>query len=196
MKKLIVFGFFCLLSANIFAKKEPQAWKTGTSLETQFSLFKDNVNLWDGYLMTKVPQLDEFHQSLMDTIKSIEKSVATTNIEIATSKEEINHLSKQLSDTQTKLEASLLKENTLTSLGMSLDKTTFPTIVYIIIIIAVLIALFAFFLFFRSNSVTKETEKRYLELTEEFQSQKVSALERETKLRRELQTERNKNYAS
>ena len=99
-------------------------------------------------------------------------------------------------ETQTNLEVSRGKENELITLGISFDKNVFPATVYFIIILIVGVGVFAFFLFFRSNVITKETEKRCQELSEELQLQKVSNLERETKLRRELQTERNKNHNS
>lgn len=197
MKKIVILSLFNLLIfINGFSKKDPEAWKKEKNLESQYSFFKNNVSSWDGFLMAKEPQLNEFHKSIMDTVKVLETSITTNIVEISKSKKEVASLTKQLSETKASLESSLKKENELTTLGMPFDKNTFPTILYSIIIIVLLIAIFGYFLFFRSNIVTKESEKRLLVLTEEFQKHKSSASDRETKLRRELQTERNKNHPS
>lgn len=196
MKKITFFTLFCLLFTSAFSKKDPEAWKTQKTLESQYSFFKTNSSAWNGYLMTKEPQLNEFHKSIIDTVNGLEKQISQNHLKINTAQKEISSLTKQLKETQTKLEQSLSKENELSTLGMSVNKNSFPTILYSIIALTLLIAIIGFILFFRSNIVTKETEKRYLELTEEFKTHKAKAMDRETKLRRELQTERNKNHNS
>ena len=102
-------------------------------------------------------------------------------------------LSKQTVDTQAKLDESLTKETSLVTLGIQFDKTAFPPLMYTIIILLVVVVLVVFFLFFRSNVVTKETRKLYNDVAEQLDAQKKKSLSRETKLNRELQTERNKN---
>ena len=195
MKKVIIFGLFYLLLTNVFSQKNIEAWKSEKNLESQYSSLKDNASKWNGFIMIKEPQLNEFHKSIIDSVNSLEKIILTGNTNLANAKKEKSTLSTELLETKGKLEASLLKEKEMTTLGMAVDKNVFPTVVYSIILGVILLCLIAFFLFFRSNSVTKEIEHRYQKLTEELKEQKTKALERESKLARELQNERNKNYS-
>ena len=194
MKKVIIFGFFCLLLTNVFSQKDTQAWKAEKSIKKQYTTLKGNVSRWNGFLMIKEPQLNEFHKSLVDTIKGFEVKIADAKVNIIAANKEINGLSAQLVETQAKLDSSLVKQDELTTMGVSVDKNSFPAILYSIIIILIIVSAFAFFLFFRSNATTQKTEKRNEDLSEELKTQKANSLERETKLARELQTERNKNY--
>lgn len=196
MKKVIIFGFFYLLLTNVFSQKDNEAWKSEKNLESQYSSLKANASKWNGFIMIKEPQLNEFHKSIIDSVVTLEELIVTANSKAANAEKQQKTLSTELSETKEKLEASLLKEKEMVTLGMPVNKNVFPTVMYSIIIGVVLIALIAFFLFLRSNSVTKEIEKRYQKLSEELKDQKSKALDREAKLARELQTERNKNTAS
>ena len=193
MKKSIILGCLYLILFNSFAKKNPEAWKSEKNLDTQFSVFKANASYWDGFFMFKEPQLNEFNNAYSDTIKKLESAISINSSQINKLNTEITSLNTKLSDTEIKLQESISKENGIVSLGISFDKNTFPSLLYSIIILLMIVAALAFFLFLRSNSITKETEKRFLDQTTTMENQKKRSLERETKLNRELQTERNKN---
>lgn len=194
MKKLFVVGFLSLIFINLSAKKDPEAWKSEKTLESQYKTLKANESYWNGFIMIKEPSLNRFHKSIVDTVVGLEKKIIVVNNEISSANVQIESLKKQLSSTKEELEISLKKENELSTLGMDVNKSSFPKVVYSIIVIMLLIAIAAFFLYFRSNAVTKKTEKRNQELGEELKSQKSISLEREAKLARELQNERNRNH--
>jgi len=193
MRKIIVFGLLSLFFLNAYAKKDPQAWKQEKQLESQFQSLKSNVSYWDGYFMFKDAQLNEFHQSVMDTVVGLEQKIVDNNKNIVKLDNELVVLSQQLAEKNKSLEESLGKEGSLITLGIQFDKTAFPPLMYGIIIFLILVTVVAFVLFLRSNSVTKETEKRHNELADKLENQKKSSLSRETNLNRELKTERNKN---
>lgn len=195
MRNLFLITLFILNFTSINAqKKDPQAWKNEETIEAQFSTLKKNASYWSEYYMFKEVQINEFQKSLSDSISVLEKNISTNKDEINELKKQIASLTSQYNNTQQKLEESLSKETSLTTLGIDFDKNSFPSLMYTIIIILTLIAITGFFLFFRSNILTKEAQKNHTAITEELANQKKRALERETKLNRELQTERNKNY--
>lgn len=195
MKKNIVLSLIALVSLSLLAKKDSQAWKTEKSLESQFSVFKENSSQWNGYIMNKEADLNEFHKARLDTISNLETNINSMQSEIVSLKGEIKSLSSELSKTQVSLKESKAKEQGLTTLGINFNKESFPPLMYTIIILLIVIAAAGFSLFFRSNILTKETEKRYEEIAKELEEQRMRGMERESKLRRELQTERNKQTA-
>lgn len=196
MYKFIVFGFLALLHLSLIAQKDPQAWKVEKSLEKQYAALKESSVLRNGYVTLQEPQLDEFHKSILDTVKKLKNTLKEINSSQSGVQLEVSSLTTQLADAQAQLDSSLTQKDELVTLGIAMDKNSFPTVAYTIIIICALMGAFAFFLYVRSNAITKETEKRNQELLEAIKTQKAVSLERESKLARELQTERNKNYAA
>lgn len=195
MKNFVLIGLLSLMTSALVAKKDPEAWKAEKTLENQYKTMKLNVSKWDGFLMIKEAPLNTFHKSMLDSVAGLEKTIASANSQVITAKSEIESLKKKLATTQEELEISLKKENELTTLGMPVNKNTFPGLLYTIILVVLLIGAIAFFLYFRSNVITKKTQKRNSELEEKLKTQKTIGLERETKLARELQNERNKNHS-
>ncbi len=182
------------LSLGLFAqKKDKQAWKAEKSIETQFTTLKKNANYWSEYFMFKELELNDFQKSLSDSINILEGEIKIQNQKESELNQKIESLSLQYKKTQTKLDVSLTKENNLYTLGIEFDKNSFPGLMYAILIVLAITALVAFGLFFRSNIITRETLKNYETLTNELASQKKRALERETKINRELQTKKKKN---
>lgn len=63
------------ISLISFAKKDIDAWKSANNLEEQFTVFKDNLNFWNGSYFLKELQLNQFYGALRDSIAVYEKQV-------------------------------------------------------------------------------------------------------------------------
>lgn len=192
MRKLVLV-LFALSIFSVISAKDIDAWKSEKSLDSQYETFKKNLNFWNGFYSFKEYQSDEFFSAVKDTIKKLQNNIDKNEVEIEKLNKEIVSLKASLEETNKSLEASLEREMTLETLGTRFDKNAFPSILYAIIIALILIALFILFLFFRSNKVTTSTNKRYNDLSNEFEEHRKNTLDREIKLNRELQNERNKN---
>ncbi len=192
MRKLVLV-LFALSIFSAISAKDSNAWKSEKALNSQYETFKKNLNFWNGFYSFKEYELDQFYAAVKDTIKVLHSDVKKNEVEIAKLNKEIVSLTSSLEETNKSLEASLEREMTLDTLGSRFDKNSFPSVLYAIIIALILIALFILFLFFRSNKVTSSTNKRYNDLSNEFEEHRKNTLDREIKLNRELQNERNKN---
>ncbi len=149
------------------------------------------------YLLTKVynyqqPLLAAFHKSIMDTLIQTRHALRDTNAKLAIANKTIDSLGNGIKSTNQSLSESNAKANAIDLAGMSLPKSTYNLIMWGLVIIfgaaaAVVIA--------RSGSYSREAKYRtqlYNELEEEYRVYKAKANEKEKKLARELQTERNK----
>jgi hypothetical protein len=149
------------------------------------------------YLLTKVynyqqPLLAAFHKSVMDTLIQTRHALRDTNAKLATANKTIDSLGNGIKSTNQSLTESNAKANAIDFVGISLPKSTYNLIMWGLVIIfgaaaAVVIA--------RSGSYSREAKYRtqlYNELEEEYRVYKAKANEKEKKLARELQTERNK----
>lgn len=125
----------------------------------------------------------------LNTLKSkLENSKNTTE----TQQKEINALKTKLNSTQSTLEATNSEKNSMSLLGMQMSKTNYNVLMWTII--AALLALFILFVykFKSSNAVTRDAKKALQEIEDEFDEHRRIALEREQKVRRQLQDEINK----
>lgn len=187
MKKFVVITI--LLSSLTFvslAKKDINAWKQENSLEQQYEVFKENLNFWDGNYFLKESQLDDFYGALSDTISGLEKQLAGSNNKINQQKQELANKQQLIDDTQAKLDESKKLQDSITVLGIDINKTLYSTVMYLFILGVLVLAGFVYLLFKKSNKVTRETKKEYNELKAEYEDHKKQALDRYTKINMEL----------
>jgi len=149
------------------------------------------------YLLTKVynyqqPLLAAFHKSIMDTLVQTRHALRDTDARLKTANKTIDSLTNGIKSSNQSLTESNAKVNAIDFIGMSMPKSTYNLIMWGLVIVfgaaaAVVIA--------RSGSYSREAKYRtqlYNELEEEYRVYKAKANEKEKKLARELQTERNK----
>ena len=79
MKRIFAVVVLVFVVFNSFAKKDINAWKQEQSLPSQYEVFKENLNFWNGSYFLKEDQLDDFYNALTDTIGVLEKSVEQKN---------------------------------------------------------------------------------------------------------------------
>ncbi len=145
------------------------------------------------YLLTKVynyqqPFIAAFWKNVRDSLNQNKQALKAANEKLATSNQSIS----QLQSTAASKEQELTKADSIDFLGISFSKNGYSTMVWSLI--AVLGAL-AVIVILRSGSARAEATYRtklYNELEEEYKNYKAKANEKEKKLARELQTERNK----
>jgi len=127
-----------------------------------------------------------------DSLKTIREDLNKTLATIETQQKEINDLKSQLSNTQSTLDATNQEKNNMSLLGLQMSKTSYNILMWTIIAGLLTLLLIFIFKFKNSNSVTKSAKKALAETEEEFEEHRRSALEREQKVRRQLQDELNK----
>ena len=128
----------------------------------------------------------------IDSLKTLQAKLDTSNNTIQTQQKEINDLKSNLSSTQSTLDATNKEKNNMSLLGLQMSKTSYNILMWTIIGGLLTLLLIFIFKFKNSNSVTKAAQKALAETEEEFEEHRRTALEREQKVRRQLQDELNK----
>lgn len=128
----------------------------------------------------------------IDSIKAIQDQLDQTRITVNTQQKEIDELKTNLSTTQSTLNDTNKEKDSMALFGLQMSKIGYNTLMWSII--AGLFALLLFFIFkFKNSNAVTRAAKRSLEETEiEFEEHRKIALEREQKVRRQLQDEINK----
>jgi uncharacterized coiled-coil protein SlyX len=193
MKKRIL-PLIALLILMIGAEKSQaqDSVKVDPSLNGQYrQLLSQSKNFYGSKVIT--PQrLGTFWKNISDTLRTERKQLRTLKASIAAQQKTITELKNQIAGKETALSTSNQKLNEITFMGISFEKSTYNTIVWSAIVV---LALALAFVIIRSAKHIHEAKYRsglYEEIATEYQSYKVKANEKEKKLARELQDERNK----
>ncbi len=186
MKKYILLSIALLtMFASSFAK-DINAWKSEKTLEQQYSVFKENLNFWNGSYFLNEKQLNEFYTALTDSVTVLENEITQKAGAVNSLQNELNSANQQLQNAKKELDTSVKNQNAISVFGMNVEKSIYTLIMSLIILGLLVFVGIVFLLYKRSNKVTHRTKKDYNELKEEFEVHKKNALERYTKLNMEL----------
>ena len=196
--KFLALTFILVLSSNsIYAQdNETQSLNEG-SINDQFEFILRKSGNFKG---TNGQQYEAVSRSMfltlqahtIDSLKTLQSKLDTSNNTIQTQQKEINDLKSNLSSTQSTLDATNSEKNNMSLLGLQMSKTSYNILMWTIIGGLLTLLLIFIFKFKNSNSVTKAAKKALAETEEEFEEHRRSALEREQKVGRQLQDELNK----
>ncbi len=179
-----------LFSLNSFSQE------SSNTIDNQFKTVYKNA---ESYLDFKiVPKKDyaDIHNNVLDSFKKFNTELENKNTLINSQKSTIAVLEKEKKETNIKL-TDVLKENTSFSIfGIQLSRGTYSFTLFTIII-ALIVALGYFIFKFNNSNVLTVAAKDSLEDAEnELNIYRKKALEREQKLRRQLQDEIIKNRSN
>lgn len=163
-----------------------------STIETQFNVVIKKSGRYQEYKVVKRAWLDKLKRNTIDSLKTLESKLNTSNQKIAEQQTAIASLKGSLANTNENLSAVTEEKDNMTFLGMSFTKGSYKTMMWSIV--GALLGLLAFFVFkFKnSNSVTVQAKKALAETEAEFEDHRRRALEREQKVMRKLQDEINK----
>ncbi len=168
------------------------AQETNT-LPEQFDSIVNSSNSFQEFKVVRKTSLESLKRSVVDSISVYQQALAQMQSEIESQKIENDLLQTNLSETNSKLEESMEKQDGISFLGILLSKSLYNTIVWsIIIILALLLALFIS-RFINSNKITSSLKLKLKETEDEFENHRQRAIEREQQLNRKLIDEINKN---
>jgi hypothetical protein len=171
---------------NSFAKKDINAWKSEKNLEQQFTVFKSNLNFWNGSYFMEPEQLSQFYEALKDSVALLEKTNVNYQNEIKSLQSELKTNVAQTSEIQHELDNSIKNQNSIDVFGMQINKNIYSFSMYAFILGVLALSAIVFLMFKRSNTITVRTKKEYEELKEEYEVHKKNALDRYTKMNMEL----------
>lgn len=170
-----------------------QETETNNSIDNQFRTLYKNSNNYQEYKVVRKNSYGTLHNNVLDSIKQFKTLLTRKNTLINSQKEIITTLEKEKTATNVKLTAALEKENTISLLGIQLSKSNYSIILFSCIALLIIALTTFVYKFNNSNVVTKEAKNNLEDVENEFNLFRKKTLEREQKLRRELQDEIIKN---
>jgi Skp family chaperone for outer membrane proteins len=126
-------------------------------------------------------------------IANLESEINSQQKTIDEQNSEIEELQSNLQSTQENLDNVNAEKDSINFLGMPFSKGGYMMLMWGIVGLLVLALLFFIYRYKNSNATTREARKRLDETEREFDAYRTKALEKEQKLGRMLQDERNKS---
>lgn len=192
----ILFSLIILITSfasQSFAQSAAKAIEDPTlNLKERYQVMKDNSQTYGEYKVIKEFILDGFWKLNVDSIAKQHALLKESNSQIAALKTELLTTQNELKAQQASVEEIVFDSKHISVIGIPFTKGTFLVLVAIIIAGLALVVTFAFTRMKIVNAGMKEKTLIAHTITQEFEEYKHKALDKQTKLSRELQNERNK----
>ncbi|OUR95132.1 tRNA (guanine-N1)-methyltransferase [Flavobacteriales bacterium 34_180_T64] len=193
--KTILFTLLAVLlytSVNAQENDEDKLSLNEGTIDNQFEYVIQKSNKYQDYKVVKRTWLYALKAHTLDSLKAVHKALGDTQIIVDTQAKEISNLKSNLTNTQTTLDQTNIEKDNMALFGLQMSKGNYNVLMW-----SIIGGLFALLLLFiykykNSNSITKLAKQSLAETEEEFEEHRRNALEREQKVRRQLQDEINK----
>jgi len=184
-------------AAGAYASRVTDSTKAAIATAKPAAPTDNSLNGQYQYLLTKVyvyqqPLLNAFHKSITDTLIQARRGLKASQNNLAVANKTIDSLQASIKANTQSLNESNEKVNEVSLIGVPVTKATYNLIMWGLVIV---FGAIAGIVIARSGASTREAKYRtqlYSELEEEYRVYKAKAVEKEKKMARELQTERNK----
>jgi uncharacterized protein HemX len=193
MKSRILTLLFIFTSLTFFAQEEV---KEDNSIKGQFDKIYRTSTTYQVYKVISKEKYEKLKANVLDSLGKSEKTISEKDNLLKSERNSIEKLNTDLEKTKEELELALAKENSISLLGFQVSKVTYNLVLWLIIIVLALALAFFVFKFSKSHILTKEAKENLETVEEDFENHRKKSLEREQKLRRQLQDEINKQRNS
>jgi hypothetical protein len=195
MKRLFFVSFLLMASAASFAQKPTDALIGDHSLRERYLIMKSKSQSYGAYKVIKETTLDGVWKINLDSLTAKKSALGEANGTIKDLQGQLDKKIAALSEKEKSMAAILHDSTHIAVLGMDMPKATFLTVMAITIAgLLLLLVLVIGRMKLQSNSLS-ERNLAVSALTSEYEDYKHRAMDKQTKLSRELQDERNKLQA-
>lgn len=146
----------------------------------------------DGYKMVAGYRLDQLWKSVSDTLRKERTEKRNIQQKLTEQEKTISYLKTEISGKEASLTEHTNKVNEIRFLGIPFEKGTYNIIVWSVIGVLAIALIIVIARSAKNIAEAKHRTQLYNEVAEEYQAFKAKSVEKERKLARELQDERNK----
>lgn len=172
------------------------AQETSSTLDEQFNELIESSNSVKSssgreYKVVNLQDLNAIWRNVQNNMAASKEELSATQNKVENLNQEVAKLTQKIDEQQTIVEASEHAATHISVLGLDIPKDKFVAAFWITTAVLLVLLAGAIFQFKRSRKVTQRTQLNFVQLQEEMEELRRTSLEKERRLRRELQTERN-----
>jgi len=195
IKTLVFTTLFVFCFSTSFAQQaqeEEQLSLNSGTIDSQFEyVFRKSGNFkgtkGQKYEAVKQAWLLKLKANVLDSLKTTYQDLNETQAVVSTQVKTIDDLKTELANTKTELTNTNAEKDSMKLFGMPITKPNYSLVLWSIVGVLSALLLFFIYKFKNSNATTKQAKKTLAETEEEFEEHRRVALEREQKVRRQLQ---------
>ncbi|NNK87027.1 MAG: tRNA (guanine-N1)-methyltransferase [Flavobacteriaceae bacterium] len=162
------------------------------TIDNQFEFVIRRSNSWQDFKVIKKNWMYTLKAHTIDSLNALHEQLDSTRNVVSQQKSEIDELRNNLNNTQSTLDSTNLEKDSMALFGMQMSKGAYNTLLWSIVAGLFILLLVFIFKFRSSNAITRAAKRSLEETEQEFEEHRRVALEREQKVRRQLQDEINK----
>lgn len=184
--------FSVLFTATGFAQQSTDA----NRLDEQFEELKGSSNSVKSgsgreYKVINLGELNSLWNDVQDLMAASREELETTQNKVEALNKEVAELSNRVDEQQAIVQESEHAATHISVLGIDIQKDKFEAAFWITTAVLIILLAGAIYQYKRGREVTRRTQLNFMQLQEEMEELRKTSLEKERRLRRELQTERN-----
>lgn len=188
MKTVLTFLTLCILTVSLNAQQK----KDTLTIPEKFDKIYRTSSSYQEYKVVGKTRFQDLKKEVSDSLRDLKSEIKTKDQLIQSQKDSISDIKEIAATFESDFRQTLARTNSINFLGIEFLKSTYNTMVWSIIGIILILLLYFIYKFRNSNVVTTTAKSNLAELEDEFAIHKKKSLEREQKLRRQLQDEINK----
>jgi len=200
LKLIFTLTLFLFLSGSTFGQEKeenvPKPSLDNGTIESQFDYLYRKSSSYQEYKVVKKTFYTKIKGNVIDSLNSLKTELTEIKNVVATQSKEINDLKSNLKTTNDNLTDVTKEKDNIKFIGIPMTKASYNTLLWSVILGLLILLLVFIFKFKTSNATTKQANALLADTETEFDAYKATSLEREQKVRRELQDELNKKKYS
>lgn len=152
------------------------------SLKEQLNYLEEHTRIYDSYRAVREDMFQKLKVNISDTLSSANRKIAGLNKTKSALNLTIDSLRSNLESTRTSLEEMTKTKNSISVIGLEINKLTYNKIMWTILAGLVAVLVIGFLAFKRNLISIFNTKKEYQELKDEFETYRKSSREAREKL--------------
>ena len=152
------------------------------SLKEQLNYLEEHTRIYDSYRAVREDMFQKLKVNISDTLSSANRKIAGLNKTKSALNLTIDSLRSNLESTRTSQEEMTKTKNSISVIGLEINKLTYNKIMWTILAGLVAVLVIGFLAFKRNLSAIFNTKKEYHDLKDEFETYCKSSREAREKL--------------
>jgi len=173
-------------------REPPKGSLTSGTIDSQFIYLYAISKTQDGIEHVRQANLEQIRKNVADTIKALTKEISDLKAKDGSQQAAVEAMTDSLGQARSDLQIVQREKDSFSFIGISLQKGTYSLIMWGFVLLLAAALTFYIYRYNQSHIVTNDTKKAIEEIQEEFDQHRKKAMEKEQKLKRQLQDELNK----
>ena len=153
-----------------------------TAEKSQLEYIHERTRVYNDFRAIREDIFLKMKGNVLDSLDGAKLEIATLNSKLTEHSFQIETLNADLKRTKNDRDEAIRNKDSLSFLGIQLNKALYNTIMWFIILGFAVLATILFLLFKRTHMVTVQTKKQLEETQEQFETHRTSSREKHEKL--------------